>query len=88
MSALIVSLMGVRHVADDAVIGNWSLLKPTAKALIVGYVRVGDRAKSLGTRVHQFCRIGDVAMVGAGCVITEDMLAFTVSLRNANRLPG
>lgn len=65
-------------VADDVILVNGSAL--------AGHVRVQTRAFISGNAaVHQFCRIGEVAMVGGGCIITNDMPPFmTATLRAMN----
>ena len=79
-------LMGNSHVAHDAVVGDGVIL--ANGALIAGHVNIGDRAFVSGNVcVHQFCRIGAGAMLGAGCVVTEDMPPHGVAAER-NRLAG
>jgi UDP-N-acetylglucosamine acyltransferase len=60
------------HVAHDCVIG--SHMVAVNNALFGGHVHVGDRAFVGGAvGVHQFCRIGAFAMVGAHTKIVKDV---------------
>jgi UDP-N-acetylglucosamine acyltransferase len=64
-------MVGV-HVAHDCVIG--SHIVAVNNALFGGHVHVADRAFVGGAvGVHQFCRIGSFAMVGAHTKIVKDV---------------
>lgn len=68
-------LMAGSHVAHDCTIGNHVIL--TNNAMIGGHVHIGDRAYvSGGVAVHQFCRIGGLAMVGGQAHIVKDVPPF------------
>ncbi len=65
-------LMVNAHVAHDCVLGNNVIV--TNNAMIGGHVSIGDRAYlSGGVAVHQFCRIGTLAMVGGQAHIVQDV---------------
>jgi UDP-N-acetylglucosamine acyltransferase len=71
-------LMALSHighdcrVGDDVVVANASLL--------AGFVTVFDRAFISGAvAVHQFCRVGRLAMIGGGSKITQDALPFVIT---------
>jgi UDP-N-acetylglucosamine acyltransferase len=66
-------------VAHDCRIGNRTVI--CNAALLAGYVEVGDRAFISGAvGIHQFCRIGRLAMIGSNAKIDQDCLPFvTVS---------
>ena len=65
-------LMVNSHVAHDCHIGNHVIL--TNNAMLAGHVTVGDRAFLSGASgVHQFCRIGSLAMVGGQAHIVKDV---------------
>lgn len=60
------------HVAHDCQVGNHAVI--VNNALLGGQVQVGDRAFVGGAvGVHQFCRIGAYAMVGAHTKIVKDV---------------
>ena len=65
------------HVAHDCLIGDnttWS-----NNAQVAGHVQVGDFAV-LGafSGVHQFCRVGEHAMLAAGAIVLQDVPPYTV----------
>lgn len=60
------------HIAHNAVIGNGCVI--ASCALIAGYVEVEDRAfVSGGVVVHQFSRIGRLAMIGGNVRVNLDV---------------
>ncbi|MCQ2396781.1 MAG: acyl-ACP--UDP-N-acetylglucosamine O-acyltransferase [Lentisphaeria bacterium] len=64
------------QIADEVIIANASLL--------AGRVEVGRHAFLSGmTMVHQFCRIGALAMIGGGMKITQDVPPFSIVQDNA-----
>ncbi|MBN2580592.1 MAG: acyl-ACP--UDP-N-acetylglucosamine O-acyltransferase [Pirellulales bacterium] len=65
-------LMVNTHVAHDCRLGNQVIL--TNNAMLAGHVTVADRAYLSGAvGVHQFCRIGTLAMVGGQAHINQDV---------------
>ena len=73
-------LMAGAHVAHNCVIGNRVIL--ANGALLGGYVEVQDRAFISGNCcVHQFCRVGTLALMQGGSIISKDLPPFTVALR-------
>jgi UDP-N-acetylglucosamine acyltransferase len=68
-------LMVNAHVAHDCCIGNQTIL--ANNVMLAGHVTVGDRAYLSGAvGVHQFCRIGQLAMVGGQGHISQDVPPF------------
>jgi UDP-N-acetylglucosamine acyltransferase len=68
-------LMVNAHVAHDCLVGNHVIL--TNNTMLAGHVTVGDRAYLSGAvGVHQFCRIGSLAMVGGQAHIVKDVPPF------------
>lgn len=64
--------MATAHVGHDCVIGSHVVL--CNGALLSGHVEVGDRAFLSGdVGVHQFARIGELAMVGGHAGISRDV---------------
>ncbi len=60
------------HVAHGCQVGNNVIM--TNNVLLAGHVTVGDRAYLSGAAaVHQFCRIGTLAMVGGQAHLTQDV---------------
>ncbi len=68
-------LMVNSHVAHDCRVGNHTIV--TNNALLAGHVTVEDRAYLSGAAaVHQFCRIGTLAMVGGQAHLVKDVPPF------------
>ena len=65
------------HVGHDCQVGNGTLL--VNGATLAGHVTVQDFV-TLGafSPVHQFCRLGKYAYIGACTVITQDVLPFSL----------
>ena len=65
-------LMAVSHVGHNCKLGNNVIV--ANGALLAGYVEVGDRAFISGNVViHQFCRIGELSMIGGFSGINKDV---------------
>jgi UDP-N-acetylglucosamine acyltransferase len=65
-------LMVNTHVAHDCHLGNNVIV--TNNAMLAGHVRVDDRAYISGAAgVHQFCRVGTLAMVGGQAHMVQDV---------------
>lgn len=57
------------HVSDHVILAN--------NVMLAGHISVGERAYlSGGVAVHQFCRIGEYAMVGGQAHVTKDIPPF------------
>jgi UDP-N-acetylglucosamine acyltransferase len=68
-------LMINAHVAHNCRIGNNTIL--VGNTMLAGYVIVEDRAcVGGGAAVHQFCRIGSLAMVGGQAHVVQDVPPF------------
>ncbi len=65
------------HIGHDATVGNHVVF--TNGAMAAGHTWIGDRA-ILGAMVgiHQFARIGKMAMVGAGAMVSHDAPPFSM----------
>jgi len=65
-------LMAVAHVGHNCRLGNNVIV--ANGALLAGYVEVGDKAFISGNVViHQFCRIGELSMIGGFSGINKDV---------------
>ncbi len=68
-------LMNYTHVAHDCIIGDDVIIANGSQ--LAGHVQVGKGAIIGGTcGIHQFCRIGDYAMLGGGTTLFKDVPAF------------
>ena len=74
------------HIAHDCVVGDNVIM--TNNAVIGGHVRLEDGVILGGnSAVHQFCRIGSLAMVGPTAMIGQDVPPFCM-LREMNFITG
>lgn len=65
-------IMGSGHIAHDCQVGNQCTI--ASCALLAGYVEVDDQAfLSGGVVVHQYSRIGRLAMVGGNTRVNSDL---------------
>src|SRR3569833_1309317 len=72
-------LMQNSHVGHNCVMGNHVML--AGGALLAGHAVVQDRAFISGNcLVHQFTRIGTLAMMQGGSAVSKDLPPFTVAL--------
>jgi UDP-N-acetylglucosamine acyltransferase len=79
-------LMQHSHVGHNAVVGNHVIL--ASGALLAGHVEIGDRAFISGNcLVHQFVRVGTLAMMQGGAAISKDLPPFTMA-RGDNGICG
>lgn len=74
-------LMANAHVAHNCVVGNHVIL--ANGALLGGHAVVQDRAFISGNcLVHQFTRVGTLALMQGGSAISKDLPPFTIALRD------
>lgn len=78
--------MAHSHIAHNCVIGDQVIL--ANGALLAGHAVVQDRAFISGNcLVHQFCRVGTLAIMQGGSGISKDLPPFTVA-RGDNHICG
>jgi len=79
--------MAYSHIAHDCIIGNNTTFANAAT--LAGHVVVEDYA-TVGaiSGVHQFCRVGVHAFIGAHTAVTQDVLPFSKTVGNRARLYG
>ena len=71
-------LMATTHIAHDCFIGNHVIMSNLAT--LGGHVTIDDWAiLSGGVLVHQFCKIGKYAFVGAGGFVSQDIPPFILA---------
>jgi UDP-N-acetylglucosamine acyltransferase len=79
-------MMQHAHVAHNCVVGDHVIL--AGGALLAGHAVVQDRAFISGNcLVHQFTRVGTLAMMQGGAAISKDLPPFTVAL-SVNEICG
>ena len=80
-------LMVYCHVAHDCNIGNNIVLANNVQ--VGGHVTIEDNAIVGGScAIHQFSRIGQLAMIGGMTGVLSDVIPFGLSLGNRNNLVG
>jgi UDP-N-acetylglucosamine acyltransferase len=80
-------LMAHAHVAHDDRIGDGVVM--ANNATLAGHVEVGERAfLSGGVVVHQFCRVGRLAMLGGNAKVVQDCLPFVITDGHPARARG
>lgn len=71
-------ILAYGHVAHDCHIGNHMIM--SSQAALGGHVIVGNHVNiGWGAGVHQFCQLGDYAMVGACSKLVQDVLPFMIA---------
>lgn len=69
--------MAYSHVAHDCIIGSDNIFANAVQ--LSGHVTVENQAVLGGmSAVHQFCRIGDLAMLGGGAMLVKDAPPFSL----------
>ena len=80
-------IMAYAHIAHDCQVGNQTIF--SNNATLAGHVEIGDYAILSGfAGVHQFCRIGEHAFVGMGCLINGDVPPFVIVANEYGRPRG
>lgn len=70
-------IMAYVHIAHDCHVGNRTIF--ANNAALAGHVHIGDWVILGGfSNVHQFCKIGDHAMVGMSTSLTQDVPPFVI----------
>jgi len=71
-------IMANAHVAHNCSIGNSVII--ANNVILAGYVEIQDQVFiSGGAGVHQFCRLGRLAMIGGQSKIVQDCLPFIIT---------
>jgi UDP-N-acetylglucosamine acyltransferase len=79
-------IMASAHIAHNCVVGNHVVMANCAT--LGGHAKVQDRAFLSGScLVHQFCRVGTLAIMQGGSAISKDLPPFTVA-RGDNGICG
>ena len=80
-------LMGYVHIAHDVIVGNRCIL--ANGATLAGHVELGDGVVIGGlTPVHQFVKIGDLAMVAGASALSQDVPPYCLVEGNRAKLRG
>ena len=80
-------VMAYVHIAHNCHLGSGCVV--TNGVQLAGYVELGDHANIGGLAgVHQFCRIGTLAMVGACSYVNKDIPPYMLAAGNPCRVVG
>jgi len=80
-------IMGCVHIAHDCHVGDRVIM--ANNTALAGHVRIDEGAfLSGGVVVHQFCRVGRLAMVGGNTKLTQDALPFVITDGHPGRALG
>jgi UDP-N-acetylglucosamine acyltransferase len=70
-------LMGHVHIGHDCILGDNIVVANSCA--IAGHVHISDNAVIGGlSAIHQFCKIGELAMVGGGSILVQDIPPFCI----------
>ena len=79
-------MVGV-HIAHDCVIGNNVIF--ANQATLGGHVHVDNNAVIGGiSAVHQFCKIGKLAMIGGMSAVENDVIPYSLAIGNRAKVTG
>jgi len=79
--------MAYTHVAHDCIVGNDNIFANSVQ--LSGHVEIHNGVVVGGiSGIHQFCRIGDMAMIAAGSIVVEDVPNFCVAQGDRAMLRG
>mgnify|MGYP001183157531 CR=1 FL=1 len=71
-------LLAYSHIAHECKVGNRLVM--SSHAALGGHVVIGDRVNvGWGAGIHQFCRVGDHAMVGASSKVVQDVPPYMIA---------
>ena len=71
-------ILAYSHIAHECRVGNHLVM--SSHSALGGHVEVADHVNiGWGAGVHQFCRIGDYAMVGATSKVVQDVPPYMIS---------
>ena len=79
--------MANTHVGHDTFVGNRCVFANSAA--LAGHVIVGDGVIVGGlSGIHQFVRLGDVAMIGAGAMVSQDVPPYFIAQGDRAKIHG
>jgi UDP-N-acetylglucosamine acyltransferase len=80
-------IMAYVHIAHNCRVGDGCVV--TNGVQLAGHVELGDRANVGGLAgIHQFCRVGTLAMVGACSYVNKDIPPYVLAAGNPCRVRG
>ncbi|MDR1784251.1 MAG: acyl-ACP--UDP-N-acetylglucosamine O-acyltransferase [Endomicrobium sp.] len=80
-------IMSCAHIAHDCVVGNEVIVGYSTG--LAGHVKIGDCAVlSASIGIHQFCKIGKFVMLGAGSMVSMDIIPYVTAYGDRAILAG
>ncbi len=80
-------LMAYAHIAHDCQLGNRVII--ANNVALAGHIEIEDQVFiSGGVVIHQFCRVGRLAMIGGNAKIVQDCLPFVITDGSPGRASG
>ena len=77
-------MVGV-HIAHDCIIGDTTIM--ANQATLGGHVIIEDNVVIGGlSAVHQFCRIGELAMIGGMSAVENDVIPYSLAIGNRAKI--
>jgi UDP-N-acetylglucosamine acyltransferase len=71
-------LLAYSHIAHECIVGNHLIM--SSHAALGGHVQLSDHVNiGWGAGLHQFCRVGDYAMVGATSKVVQDVPPYMIA---------
>ncbi|MDQ8206617.1 acyl-ACP--UDP-N-acetylglucosamine O-acyltransferase [Coraliomargarita sp. SDUM461003] len=71
-------ILAYSHIAHECIVGNHLVM--SSHAALGGHVQLGDHVNvGWGAGLHQFCRVGDYAMVGAASKVVQDVPPYMIA---------
>lgn len=71
-------MLAYSHVAHDCVVGDHNVM--SGNSALAGHVVIGNQTNiAWSAGIHQFCQIGDYAMVSACSKVVQDILPFMIA---------
>jgi len=80
-------IMGHVHVGHDSIIGSNIVIANST--VIAGHVEIDSHAFIGGlSAIHQFCKIGEFAMIGGGSILVQDIPPYCICEGNRANIRG
>lgn len=71
-------ILAYSHIAHECIVGHHLIM--SSHAALGGHVQLGDHVNvGWGAGLHQFCRVGDYAMVGAASKVVQDVPPYMIA---------
>lgn len=75
------------HIAHDCILGNNIIM--ANQATLGGHVTIEDNSVIGGlSAIHQFCRIGELSMIGGMSAVENDVFPFALAIGNRAKITG